>query len=154
MLIEKETIPILIQTKLNRPSLPADMVYRPRLTQWLKWHQRRPLTLVSAPAGYGKSTLINCWLSSADCPSAWVSLDEHDNQLGNFLSYFLAAVQAIFPNALPETQTLLLVTPQTYFDQLSTTPSNLEGGVWFGLKWGREQRQDHHRPNRLKGADQ
>ncbi|MEJ2265035.1 MAG: LuxR C-terminal-related transcriptional regulator [Anaerolineales bacterium] len=108
----KETPPLLIHTKLNRPSLPADMVYRPRLTKWLTRHQRRPLTLISAPAGYGKSTLISCWLSSVDCPTAWVSLDEHDNQLGNFLSYFLAAIQTIFPNALPETQTLLLVTPQ------------------------------------------
>ena len=103
---------MLIQTKLNRPPLPVDMVHRPRLTKWLKRHQRRPLTLISAPAGYGKSTLISCWLSSVDCPTAWVSLDEHDNQLGNFLSYFLATIQTIFPNALPETRTLLLVTPQ------------------------------------------
>jgi LuxR family maltose regulon positive regulatory protein len=109
---DKKTLPFLIQTKLNRPSLPADMVHRPRLTEWLNRHQRRPLTLVSAPAGYGKSTLISCWLSSADCPTAWLSLDEHDNQLGNFLGYFLAAIQTIFPHALTETQTFLTSTPQ------------------------------------------
>ena len=47
---------MLIQTKLNRPPLPVDMVHRPRLTKWLKRHQRRPLTLITAPAGDGKST--------------------------------------------------------------------------------------------------
>jgi LuxR family maltose regulon positive regulatory protein len=112
VLPDKDTLNPLIQTKLNRPPLPVDMVRRPRLTKWLKQHQRRPLTLISAPAGYGKSTLISCWLSSVDCPTAWVSLDEHDNKLGNFLSYFLAAIQTIFPNALPETQTFLTSTPQ------------------------------------------
>jgi LuxR family maltose regulon positive regulatory protein len=46
-----------------------------------------------------------------DCPTAWLSLDEQDNQLGVFLSYFLAAIQTAFPAALPETQALLMVTP-------------------------------------------
>jgi len=105
-----ESVPI-IQTKLNRPPLPVDLVPRPRLTEWLEQRRGRPLTLVSAPAGYGKSTIISCWLESVDCPTAWVSLDEHDNELGGFLSYFLAAIQTIFPNAVPETQALLLVTP-------------------------------------------
>lgn len=109
---DKEIPPLLIQTKLNQPSLPADMVHRPRLTKWLKQYQRRPLTLVSAPAGYGKSTLISCWVSPNDWPAAWVSLDEHDNELGNFLGYFLAAIQTIFPQALRETQTFLTVTTQ------------------------------------------
>ncbi|MFN2234663.1 MAG: hypothetical protein ACK2U1_10560, partial [Anaerolineales bacterium] len=116
-----DTLPFLIQTKLNRPSLPADMVYRARLTEWLKRHQRRPLTLVSAPAGYGKSTLISCWLSTVDCPTAWVSLDLYDNQLGHFLSYLLAAIQTIYPNALRETQTFLTVTPQPSTADLART---------------------------------
>ena len=121
---DKEITPLLIQTKLNRPSLPADMVHRPRLTQWLKRHQRRPLTLISAPAGYGKSTLISCWVSSAGCPTAWVSLDEHDNQLGNFLGYFLAAIQTIFPNALPETHSFLTSTPQPSISAIAHTLIN------------------------------
>jgi LuxR family maltose regulon positive regulatory protein len=101
----------LIQTKLHRPPLPVDMVRRPRLTKWLKQHQSRSMTLISAPAGYGKSTLISCWLESVDCPFAWVSLDEHDNELGGFLSYFLAAIQSIFPYSMPETQAMLMATP-------------------------------------------
>jgi LuxR family maltose regulon positive regulatory protein len=101
----------LIQTKLNRPPLPVDLVPRPRLTDWLDKRRERPLTLVSAPAGYGKSTLISCWLESVDCPTAWLSLDERDNEFGVFLGYFLAAIQTVFPDGVPETQALLKVTP-------------------------------------------
>ena len=108
---DKEISTSLIQNKLNRPPLPVDLVPRPRLIEWLNDRRGRPLTLVSAPAGYGKSTLISCWLESVDCPTAWLSLDTHDNELGGFLRYFLAAIQTIFPNAVPETQALLMATP-------------------------------------------
>jgi LuxR family maltose regulon positive regulatory protein len=101
----------IIQTKLNRPPLPRDLVRRSRLTEWMEQNQECPLTLVSAPPGYGKSTLISCWIESADRPAAWLSLDERDNELGSFLSYFLAATQTIFPLALPETEALLMVAP-------------------------------------------
>ena len=101
----------LIQTKLNQPLLPVDLVTRPRLTDWLDKRRHHPLNLVSAPAGYGKSTLICCWLETVDCPTAWLSLDEHDNELGVFLRYFLAAIQTIFPNTPPETQAFLMATP-------------------------------------------
>lgn len=102
----------LIQTKLLRPPLPADMVERSHLTAYLnKQRQGRPLTLVSAPAGYGKSTLISSWLETVNCPTAWISLDKYDNEIGGFLHYFLAAIQTIFPDALLETEGMLLVTP-------------------------------------------
>jgi LuxR family maltose regulon positive regulatory protein len=111
--LHKEDIaPDLIQTKMNRPPLPVDLVPRPRLTAWLEQRHQRPLTLVSAPAGYGKSTLISCWLETVDCPAAWVSLDERDNQLGSFLGYFLAAVQTIFPDSVEETQSFLMAASQ------------------------------------------
>jgi len=71
----------------------------------------QPLTLVSAPPGYGKSTMISSWLESVDCQYAWLSLDENDNELGGFLRYFLAAIQTIFPNAMSETRALLEATP-------------------------------------------
>ena len=115
---------MLIQTKLNRPPLPVDLVKRPRLTAWLEQRRERPLTLVSAPAGYGKSTLISCWLEGVDCPTAWISLDEHDNKLGSFLSYFLAAVETIFPNSVPETQTFLTATPQPSIAAITHTLIN------------------------------
>jgi len=98
----------LIDTKFYRPGLPVDMVYRPHLTRYLKKRQHsRPLTLVSAPAGYGKSTLLSCWLDHTDCPNAWLSLDEQDNDFLRFLRHFLAAIQTIFPVAVQESQNLL-----------------------------------------------
>jgi len=109
---DEEYTPILIRTKLNRPPLPVCMVKRPRLTGWLSDSLERPLTLVTAPAGYGKSTLISCWLEVVDRPAGWVSLDEHDSELGSFLAYFLAAIQTVCPEAAPETQTFLTVTPK------------------------------------------
>jgi LuxR family maltose regulon positive regulatory protein len=83
------------------------MVPRPRLTPRLAPALALPLTLVSAPAGYGKSTMISAWLESVDFPSAWLTLDEQDNDLGDFLRYLVAAVQNIFPNPTPETQALV-----------------------------------------------
>jgi len=66
----------------------------------------RPLTLISAPAGYGKTTLASAWLEGLDHPKAWLSLDENDNHLEAFLAYFLATVQSIFPDAFVETLNL------------------------------------------------
>jgi len=97
----------LIETKLHRPPVPTDLVPRERLTAWLNQRTQRPLTLVSAPAGYGKTTLISRWMESLDCPVAWVSLDEYDNDLAVFLGYFTAAIQGLFPQALKQIQALI-----------------------------------------------
>lgn len=91
---------LLIQTKLHHPVQVTDPVQRPRLTSWLNQNRDKPLTLVSAPAGYGKSTLVSEWTQSLDCLSAWVSLDQYDHDLGVFLSYFIGAIQTIFPENL------------------------------------------------------
>lgn len=90
----------ILRTKLHRPAVPGDHIHRPRLLEYLDQRRERPLALVSAPAGYGKSVLISCWLEASDRPSAWLSLDEQDNDLRQFLAYFLAAVQTIFPMPL------------------------------------------------------
>ena len=65
------------------------------------------MTLVSAPAGYGKSILISSWLDTSKRPGAWLSLEEKDNDLRRFLSYFLSAVQTLFPAAELETLSML-----------------------------------------------
>jgi hypothetical protein len=81
-----EALP-LIQTKLFRPHLQADLIPRPRLFDALNAHWKtRPLTLISAPAGYGKSVLASMWLESCDSPSGWVSFDKTDNDLRTFVS--------------------------------------------------------------------
>ncbi|MGD2048135.1 MAG: hypothetical protein PVH03_01500, partial [Chloroflexota bacterium] len=98
----------LIQTKLYRPPVQADLIPRPRLFDALNAHWKiRPLTLISAPAGYGKSVLASMWLESCDSPSGWVSLDERDNDLRTFVGYLLAALKTAFPDIRLETQALL-----------------------------------------------
>ena len=104
--LDNETVN-LIQTKLNRPPVPIDLVARPRLTQRLEKQRRRPLSLVSAPAGYGKSTLVGSWLETMEGPTAWLSLDESDNDLATFLIYFIAAIQTMFPEAMADTLAML-----------------------------------------------
>jgi LuxR family maltose regulon positive regulatory protein len=117
------SIPIL-RTKLNRPPVAKDHLHRQHLLDWLDKRRQRPLTLVSAPAGYGKSTLVSCWLESCDCPSAWVSLDARDNGLQLFLAYFLAAVETMFPGAVPESQTLQKATDLPPLSSLAGTLIN------------------------------
>ena len=97
----------LIRTKFYRPSLPSDLIDRPRLIDALNRGLDRPLTLVTAPAGYGKSILVSAWLNTCERPGAWLSLDETIDDLGVFLAYFVTAIQTVFPSALRRTQTLL-----------------------------------------------
>ena len=104
---DETNIGIILRTKLHRPPAPGDYVHRARLSEYLDQQLERPLTLVSAPAGYGKSTLVSCWLDSCDRPSTWISLDENDNDLRQFLAYIIAAVKTIFPNAVSATSTLV-----------------------------------------------
>ena len=86
----------LVTTKLHPPRTRLKLVARPRLREVLARDGRR-LTLVSAPAGFGKTTLLNEWsLSCAGERSiAWVSLDEGDNDPARFLSYLVAALRTI-----------------------------------------------------------
>lgn len=106
-MIDKEISPSILRTKLHRPPVAKDHLYRHRLLDCLEKNLHQPLTLISAPAGYGKSTLLSSWLESCRFPSGWVSLDENDNDLRLFLSYFLAAVRAQFPGAGNHTKALL-----------------------------------------------
>lgn len=103
----KTTIAPLQQTKLYRPPLPRDLVRRARLIDELNLSLSLPLTLVSAPAGSGKTTLLSDWLSTCPCPSAWLSLDEDDSALPVFVSYLIAALRTLFPEACGQTLALL-----------------------------------------------
>jgi hypothetical protein len=98
----------ILQTKLHRPSPPPDLVPRTRALKQLEAGRVRPLMLVSAPAGYGKSILISSWLETcSDWPSAWISLDNSDSNLRQFLGYFVAAVQSTFPRTCEQTRDLI-----------------------------------------------
>ena len=87
----------LLTSKLFIPPLRPGLVPRPRLIQLLNegLTTKRKLTLVSAPAGFGKTTLVVDWLKQIDLPAAWLSLDEADNDLPRFLAYLAAAFQQV-----------------------------------------------------------
>ena len=95
---DEKFLPFIRRSKLHRPQIHGVHVHRRRLLDQLDQRRKRPLTLISAPAGYGKTVLASRWLEASDSPCAWLSLDENDNDLRLFLSYFLAAIQTIFPD--------------------------------------------------------
>ncbi len=107
---------ILLQTKLNQPPITRGLIDRPRLFAQLSSSIDHPLTLICAPAGYGKTTLACSWLEHtaaargeepASLPSAWLSLDEEESDLNLFLRYFIAALRTIFADACDATLKLL-----------------------------------------------
>ncbi|MGE5529678.1 MAG: LuxR C-terminal-related transcriptional regulator [Patescibacteria group bacterium] len=96
----------LLMTKLHLPPAGPNMVARPRLIAKLEESLRRPLTLVSAPAGFGKTTLVSEWRAAPEGrarPLAYVSLDSGDNNAGRFWAYIAGALRTL-PElaALPE----------------------------------------------------
>ncbi len=120
----------LIRTKLNRPLHLVDLIERPRLLSRLADSLAVPLTLITAPAGFGKTTLVVQWLDqlqAADAPgppSVWLSCGEHDGELGLFLSYFITALRGIFPNACQATLALLDALPPPSAETLVATLIN------------------------------
>jgi LuxR family maltose regulon positive regulatory protein len=99
----------LLTAKLSRPHLPTDVIRRRRLLDLLQAGTEQPLILVSAPAGYGKTTLVNDWLSTLDAPCAWLALDEFDDSLPDFVAYLCAAVATAVPHAGHITSSTLAV---------------------------------------------
>jgi LuxR family maltose regulon positive regulatory protein len=129
----------LLQTKLYLPPAGPNLVSRPRLVERLDEgiHTTR-LTLISAPAGYGKTTLVSEWVSDAKHPAAWLSLDKGDNDLVGFLTYLVAALQTI-NSGIGEDLLSVLQSPQApslellltlLINDLAAVPfeDNLEGG--------------------------
>ncbi len=88
---------ILLRTKLFIPPLRPNLVRRPHLIERLNQGLElgHILTLVSAPAGFGKTTLVSEWVAGGDRPAAWLSLDEGDNDFNRFLVYLVAAMQTV-----------------------------------------------------------
>ena len=91
----------ILATKLYIPPRRPRIVLRPRLVERLNEGVSSGcrLTLVSAPAGFGKTTLVSEWVAGCGRPAAWLSLDDGDNDLTRFLTYLVAALQTL---ALPK----------------------------------------------------
>lgn len=86
----------LLTTKLARPRVPSTYVGRPRIVEMLDHGTRKPLTVVSAGAGWGKTLATASWAASSPAvgPVAWLSLDESDNDPRSFWSYLVAAIRS------------------------------------------------------------
>src|SRR5450755_1619373 len=87
----------ILATKLYIPPLRPHVVIRPRLIERLNEGLHRKLTLIAAPAGFGKTTLVSAWMAGCDQQVAWLSLDKGDSDPTLFLTYLVAALQTIAP---------------------------------------------------------
>ena len=98
----------LLATKLQVPKSPSGLVPRPRLISALEQHRDARVTLLAAPAGYGKTTLVAQWLDEdASPPTAWLTIDQLDNDLERFSRYVVAALDRVEQNCLAKTQELV-----------------------------------------------
>jgi LuxR family maltose regulon positive regulatory protein len=101
---------VLLATKLHQPPLPPKRVQRPLLIQQLNegLAAGRQITLISAPAGFGKTTCISEWVNALDhWPVTWLSLDPADDDPGRFFAYFVAALQKVDANLGQEIEGVL-----------------------------------------------
>ncbi len=103
----------ILTTKLYIPSPRPGFVPRPRLIKQLNEGLARgcKLILISAPAGFGKSTLVSTWLTSVQTPAAWLSLDEEDGDPARFITYLIAALQKV-KSGIGESLLAILQSPQ------------------------------------------
>ena len=97
---------LLFTTKLSAPRLRQSMVSRPHLVELIS-AMDVPLTLVCAPPGYGKSTLVAEWIARSGIPACWVSLDMYDNDPWRFFSLIVNAIKTIDTDVATETSALL-----------------------------------------------
>jgi len=124
----------LVETKLYPPRLRRRLVARPRLSGRLRRGAESRLTLISAPAGFGKTTLLAEWLAAtgAEGSVAWLSLEESDSQPASYWTYVITALQGVAPgvgagalpllqSAQPPVETVLT----TVLNELGTVPNDL-----------------------------
>ncbi|WP_299596728.1 HTH-type transcriptional regulator MalT [uncultured Microbulbifer sp.] len=98
---------MLLASKYSLPDCPEHTLQRPRLQSLLEQSQSDQLLLVTAPAGYGKTTLVTSWAAEQDNPVAWYSLDGGDNEPGQFCRYLVESVHRATGNGVPETSKIL-----------------------------------------------
>jgi LuxR family maltose regulon positive regulatory protein len=110
----------LLATKFHIPAIRPEMVQRPRLLQKLSTGLDRRITLISAPAGFGKTTLLSAYLSQLKHPAAWLSLDEGDNDPAQFWSYLITACQG-FMEEIGKSALELFDTQQSLTDEVVPT---------------------------------
>jgi LuxR family maltose regulon positive regulatory protein len=125
-----------LTTKLNAPQPPVQLVSRPHLVERLQQAMERPLTLVAAPAGFGKTTLLSSWIVHAALPVVWLSLEQDDDDLTRFWSYVFTAHARLHPGLGTSALSLLQVSPpaplppiesvlSVWINELATLPQEM-----------------------------
>ena len=140
----------ILRTKLYRPPVTEDYVSRPDLEHALNHSLTKPLTIVIAPAGYGKSTLVSAWEAQSAQKSAWLSLDDSDSDQRVFVAYFLAAIRTVEPGFGTELQGLVdaevLPAPEIIAVYLCNELESLDEGITLVLDdYHNIRDQDIHR---------
>jgi LuxR family maltose regulon positive regulatory protein len=124
----------VLATKLHAPRVRHGLVQRARLTERLRRGAASKLTLVSAPPGFGKTTLVTDWLAARDpeAPSAWLSLDASDMDRLTLWAYVVAALRSALPTAGDQATAALEATPprvdaaiQALLNELAALPSDV-----------------------------
>lgn len=99
---------MLLQTKFLAPAYNPKSVQRERLLKRLSPRHARKMVLISAPAGYGKTTLVAQWLHNYSENSCWLSLDQYDNEPQRFWEYFIGSISTVFKGFGEEAKRFLL----------------------------------------------
>jgi LuxR family maltose regulon positive regulatory protein len=133
-LLAQRTLPLYppLPTKLHAPHPRASLVPRSHLTERIRQGAHHALTLVSAPPGFGKTTLLAQWLAGSELPTAWLSLEAEDNDPSRFLSYLIAALQTldelVGTTAMAMLHTLQPASPEMVFSVLANELVERGGG--------------------------
>ena len=110
----------LILTKLYVPRPRANLVPRPRLLERLDEGLEGKLTLVSAPPGFGKTTLLSEWVRHGKWPASWLTLDERDNDPVRFVTYLIAALQTVYQDMGRTAREMLQAQGKPTFEKILT----------------------------------
>src|SRR5690349_5951947 len=111
----------LLHNKLMPPRLNANVIRRDDLLSHLDEGLSRKLTTVIAPTGFGKTTLVSMWIASRQVASAWVTLDQNDNDANRFWTYVSSALRGLDP-AIGRATLSMLAAPQLLSSQTLLTP--------------------------------
>lgn len=114
----------LLATKLHVVRPQPDIIVRERLSQRAEEIMRRRLVLVSAPAGFGKTTLVSSWIEEHAFAAAWLSLDRSDNDIARFLRYLVASLRTIDPGLGAGVESALAMTPRPAIETILTSLVN------------------------------
>lgn len=97
----------ILQTKLHRTPIQNKYISRQRIIDKLENNVIQPLSIISAGAGFGKSTAVSDWLEKTSYLNTWISLDKEHNEFRTLLFYLIAAIEKIFPGAMTSTGDML-----------------------------------------------